>query len=107
MLTLDLVAEEDGFSPDYDGDSQNSWESNFHDHLQTGGSCGQVEVYRSRGVGVRQRAETDASKLRVTSKEPKMKTGSLPRGSERSWGKHTNLDSTKVHKTQQVKVGKL
>lgn len=107
MLTLDLVAEEDGLSPDYDGDSLNSWESNFHDHLQTEGSCGQVEVHKSWGVGGRQRAETDASKLRVTSKELKVKTGSLPRGSERSWGKHTNLDSTNVHMTQQVKVGRI
>lgn len=95
MLTLDLVAEEDGFSPDYDGDSRESWEN-----LQRGGSCGQV-------AGVRQRADTDVSKLRVTSKEPKVKTGSLPRGSERSWGKQSHLEASKVHKTQQVQVGKL
>lgn len=106
MLTLDLVAEEDGFSPDYYGDSQDSWENNFQVNLQRGGSCGQVAVVRSQGVGVRQRAETDASKLRVTSKEPKVKTGSLPRGSERCWGKHSNLEATKAHKTQQVQVGK-
>uniref|UniRef100_A0A3B4T7L3 Pleckstrin homology domain containing, family O member 1a n=1 Tax=Seriola dumerili TaxID=41447 RepID=A0A3B4T7L3_SERDU len=74
-LTLDLVAEEDGFSLDYDDDSQESWEN------------------RSRGVGGRQRAGTDVSKLRVVSKEPKVKTGSLPRGSERSWGKQSHLES--------------
>ncbi|XP_070778370.1 pleckstrin homology domain-containing family O member 1-A [Enoplosus armatus] len=95
MLTLDLVAEEDGFSPDYDGDSQESWENSFKVDLQRGGSG---------GFGVRQRADTDVSKLRVTSKEPKVKTGSLPRGSERSWGKQTLLEASKVHKTQQVQV---
>ncbi|XP_035537399.1 pleckstrin homology domain-containing family O member 1-A [Morone saxatilis] len=98
MLTLDLVAEEDGFSPDYEGDSQESWENSFQADLQM--SCGQV--VGSRGVGVRQRADTDVSKLRVTSKEPKVKTGSLPRGSERSWGKQSHLEASKVHKTQQV-----
>lgn len=104
MLTLDLVAEEDGFSPDYDCDSRDSWE-NFQVDLKGGGSCGQVAVVRCRGDGVRQRADTDASKLRVTSKEPKVKTGSLPRGSERSWGKHSHLEANKVHKSQQVQVG--
>ncbi|XP_041664144.1 pleckstrin homology domain-containing family O member 1-A-like [Cheilinus undulatus] len=99
MLTLDLVAEEDGFSPDFDGDS---WENGFHVDLPRGGSCGQVSVIGSRGFGVRQRADTDVSKLRVTSKEPKVKTSSLPRGSERSWGKHSHLEVSKVHKTQQV-----
>ncbi|XP_051246703.1 pleckstrin homology domain-containing family O member 1-A [Dicentrarchus labrax] len=98
MLTLDLVAEEDGFSPDYDGDSQESWENSFQADLQM--SCGQV--VGSRGVGVRQRADTDVSKLRVTLKEPKVKTGSLPRGSERSWGKQSHLEVSKVHKSQQV-----
>lgn len=103
MLTLDLVAEEDGFSPEYDGDSRDSWEDGFQVDLQRGGLCGQAEV-RSRGVGVRQRADTDVSKLRVTSKEPTVKTGSLPRGSERSWGKNSHLEATKVHKNQQVQV---
>lgn len=101
MLTLDLVAEEDGFSPDYDGDSQESWENNFRVDLQTGGSSGLV------AVGGRKRAGTDVSKLRVTSKEPKVKTGSLPRGSERSWGKYSHPEASKVHKTQQVQVGNL
>ncbi|KAK2830955.1 hypothetical protein Q5P01_018886 [Channa striata] len=91
MLTLDLVAEEDGFSHTYDGDPQDSWEN-----LQLGGSFGEVAV-----VG-RQRAGTDVSKLRVTSKEPKVKTGSLPRGSERSWGKHSQLQASKILKSQQV-----
>uniref|UniRef100_A0A3Q4I3Y8 Pleckstrin homology domain containing, family O member 1a n=1 Tax=Neolamprologus brichardi TaxID=32507 RepID=A0A3Q4I3Y8_NEOBR len=84
MLTLDLVAEEDVFSHDYDGD----WNNSFRVDLQGGGSCGQI------GVGGRQRAGTDVSKLRMTSKEPKVKTSSLPRGSERSWGKH--LDASKA-----------
>uniref|UniRef100_A0A3B4ZT66 Pleckstrin homology domain-containing family O member 1-A-like n=1 Tax=Stegastes partitus TaxID=144197 RepID=A0A3B4ZT66_9TELE len=96
MLTLDLVAEEDGFCPDYDADSQESWENSFRVDLQTDAGC--------RGVGGRQRAGTDVSKLRVTSKEPKVKTGSLPRGSERSWGKQSHLEASKVHKTQQVQV---
>ncbi|XP_060915646.1 pleckstrin homology domain-containing family O member 1-A isoform X2 [Labrus mixtus] len=99
MLTLDLVAEEDGFSLDFDGDS---WENGFQVDLPRGGSCGQVSVIGSRGFGVRQRADTDVSKLRVTSKEPKVKTSSLPRGSERSWGKQTHLEVSKVQQTQQV-----
>ncbi|XP_023257735.1 pleckstrin homology domain-containing family O member 1-A-like isoform X1 [Seriola lalandi dorsalis] len=98
-LTLDLVAEEDGFFPDYDDDSQESWENSFRVDLQRGDFCGQVAVVGSRGVGGRQRAGTDVSKLRVISKEPKVKTGSLPRGSECSWGKQSHLE---VHKTQQV-----
>ncbi|XP_031697704.1 pleckstrin homology domain-containing family O member 1-A-like, partial [Anarrhichthys ocellatus] len=104
MLTLDLVAEEDSFSPDYD--SRESWE-NFQVDLQRGGSCGQVAAIGSWGVGVRQRAGTDVSKLRATPKEPKVKTSSLPRGSELSWGKQSYLEASKVHKTQQVQVGKL
>lgn len=104
MLTLDLVAEEDGFSPEYDGDSRDSWEDGFQVDLQRGSLCGQAEVIRSWGVGVRQRADTDVSKLRATSKEPKVKTGSLPRGSERSWGKNSHLEATKVHEIQQVQV---
>ncbi|KAM7373738.1 hypothetical protein PAMP_008568 [Pampus punctatissimus] len=104
MLTLDLVTEEDSFSPDYDGDSQESWENSFQVYLQRGVSCGQVAVIGSQEVGGRQRAGTDVSKLRVTSKEPKVNTGSLPRGSERSWGKHSHLESSKVHKTQQVQA---
>uniref|UniRef100_A0A3B4T7A7 Pleckstrin homology domain containing, family O member 1a n=1 Tax=Seriola dumerili TaxID=41447 RepID=A0A3B4T7A7_SERDU len=100
-LTLDLVAEEDGFSLDYDDDSQESWENSFRVDLQRGDFCGQVAVVGSRGVGGRQRAGTDVSKLRVVSKEPKVKTGSLPRGSERSWGKQSHLE---VHKTQQKKI---
>ncbi|XP_017285134.1 pleckstrin homology domain-containing family O member 1-A isoform X2 [Kryptolebias marmoratus] len=88
MLTLDLVTEEDGFSLDCDDDAQESWEDSFRVDLQKEGG--------------RQRAGTDVSKLRVTPKEPKVKTGSLPRGSERSWCKH--LDVSKVHKTQQVQA---
>ncbi|XP_068188600.1 pleckstrin homology domain-containing family O member 1-A isoform X3 [Antennarius striatus] len=102
MLTLDLVAEEDGFYPEYDGNSQGSWENCFQIDGDRGGSFGQV--FRSTGVGVRQRAGTDVSKLRVTTKEPKVKTSSLPRGSERSWGKHSPLETTKVQKVQQVQA---
>lgn len=104
MLTLDLVAEEDGFSPDYDDDSQESWENSFRVDLQRGDVCGQVTLVGSRGVGGRQRAGTDVSKLRVISKEAKVKTGSLPRGSERSWGKQSHLEPSKAHKTQQVNL---
>lgn len=94
MLTLDLVAEEEGFCLDYDDDE--SWEDSFRVDLQKEGSGG--------GLGGRQRAGTDVSKLRVTSKEPKVKTGSLPRGSERSWGKHSHMEASKVHKNQQLQV---
>nr|XP_020477116.1 pleckstrin homology domain-containing family O member 1-A-like isoform X2 [Monopterus albus] len=100
ILTLDLVAEEDGFSHDYDGYSRDSWENSF----QRVGSCGHVAVVGSQGVCGRQRAGTDVSKLRVTTKEPRVKTGSLPRGSERSWGKQPHLEASKVHKSQQVQV---
>ncbi|XP_060948287.1 pleckstrin homology domain-containing family O member 1-A [Limanda limanda] len=98
MLTLDLVAEEDAFSPDYDGNSKESWQ-NFRVDLQKGG-----QVVGSRGGGGRQRAGTDVSKLRVTSKEPKVKTGSLPRGSEWSWGRPSPLEASKGQKTQQVQA---
>ncbi|CAK6982775.1 pleckstrin homology domain-containing family O member 1-A, partial [Scomber scombrus] len=105
MLTLDLVAEEDGFYPDYDGDLRQSWENGFRVDLQRGGgSCGQVALVGSREVGGRQRSGSDVSKLRVTSKEPKVKTGSLPRGSERSWDKQPHLEASKVHKAQQVQA---
>uniref|UniRef100_A0A8C9XR16 Pleckstrin homology domain containing, family O member 1a n=1 Tax=Sander lucioperca TaxID=283035 RepID=A0A8C9XR16_SANLU len=81
MLTLDLVAEEDGLSPDYDGELQeSSWEKLQADLLR----------------GVRQRAGTDVSKLRATSKEPKVKTSSLPRGSELSWGQQSHLEASKA-----------
>ncbi|XP_074469067.1 pleckstrin homology domain-containing family O member 1-A isoform X1 [Sebastes fasciatus] len=103
MLTLDLVAEEDGFLQDYDGNSRESWE-NFQLDLLRGGSCGQVAAVGFSGVGVRQRAGTDVSKLRVASKEPKVKTSSLPRGSELSWGNQTHQEASKVHKTQHVQV---
>ncbi|CAG5887776.1 unnamed protein product [Menidia menidia] len=96
MLTLDLVAEEDGFCPDYDDDLDGSWENSFRVDLQGGGSGG--------GRGGRQRAGTDVSKLRVTSKEPKVKTGSLPRGNELSCGKQSLLDTSKLHKNQQVQT---
>nr|XP_040045196.1 pleckstrin homology domain-containing family O member 1-A isoform X3 [Gasterosteus aculeatus aculeatus] len=96
MLTLDLVAEEDAFCPDSE-----SWE-NFQVDPRWGGSCGQVASIGSWGVGVRQRAGTDVSKLRATPKEPTVKTSSLPRGSELSWGKQSHPEASKVLKTQQV-----
>lgn len=95
MLTLDLVAEEDGALQEYDDDCDDSWEND----LQMDGSCGQTDVVPSR-----QRADTDVSKLRVASKEPKVKTSSLPRGSERSWGKNSHLEAAKVHKKHQVQL---
>ncbi|XP_058475188.1 pleckstrin homology domain-containing family O member 1-A isoform X2 [Solea solea] len=95
MLTLDLVTEEDAL-----GDSSLSWENSFRVDLQRGGSCGQVAVVGSCGVRGRQRAGTDVSKLRVTTKEPKVKTGSLPRGSESSWTRGTQLDILKTRETQ-------
>lgn len=100
MLTLDLVAEEDGAFQEYDDDCDDSWENDLQVDLQRAGSHGQADV-----IGSRQRADTDASRLRVTSKEPKVKTSSLPRGSERSWGKTSHLDAAKVHKKHQVQVG--
>lgn len=99
MLTLDLVAEEDGALQEYDDDCDDSWENDLQVDLQREGSCGQADVIRSR-----QRADTDVSKLRATSKEPKVKTSSLPRGSERSWGKNSHLDAAKVHKKHQVQL---
>uniref|UniRef100_A0A3Q3EE07 Pleckstrin homology domain containing, family O member 1a n=1 Tax=Kryptolebias marmoratus TaxID=37003 RepID=A0A3Q3EE07_KRYMA len=63
MLTLDLVTEEDGFSLDCDDDAQESWEDSFRVDLQKEGG--------------RQRAGTDVSKLRVTPKEPKVKTDAV------------------------------
>ncbi|XP_034017069.1 pleckstrin homology domain-containing family O member 1-A [Thalassophryne amazonica] len=91
MLTLDLVAEEDCFFPQCHSGIQKFWENSFHGES----SCG------SRGFGCRQRAGTDVSKLRVTSKEPRVKTGSLPRGTERSWCKQPHLEAAQFHKTQQ------
>ncbi|XP_061675591.1 pleckstrin homology domain-containing family O member 1-A isoform X2 [Syngnathoides biaculeatus] len=93
MLTLDLVAEEEGFSSECDA---GSWENVFR-----AGSYGQVT---GAGGGGRQRSGTDVSRLRVRTKEPKVKTGSLPRGSERSWGKYSHLEASKVHKSQQLQV---
>uniref|UniRef100_A0A672ZGE0 Pleckstrin homology domain containing, family O member 1a n=1 Tax=Sphaeramia orbicularis TaxID=375764 RepID=A0A672ZGE0_9TELE len=96
MLTLDLVAEED-YDPEH----------SFRVELQRGGSCGQVGAVDCRVVGGRQRAGTDVSKLRATSKEPKVMTGSLPRGSERSWGKHPHMEASKAPKNQQIQVSLL
>ncbi|XP_077446025.1 pleckstrin homology domain-containing family O member 1-A [Stigmatopora argus] len=88
-LTLDLVAEEEAFPS-----GCASWENVFGDD-----SFGRGDFAQGR----RQRSGTDASKLRVRTEEP-VKTGSLPRGSERSWGKYSHLESSMVHKNQQLQV---
>ncbi|CAN9503575.1 unnamed protein product [Ophioblennius macclurei] len=85
-LMLDLVAEED--------DPLDPWDNDFQVDLQ----------HSPRGVGGRQRSGTDVSKLRAAPKEPKVKTGSLPRGSERSWGKQPHLEVSKACKAPQVQV---
>uniref|UniRef100_A0A667YS69 Pleckstrin homology domain containing, family O member 1a n=1 Tax=Myripristis murdjan TaxID=586833 RepID=A0A667YS69_9TELE len=87
VLTLDLVAEEDGalFSPDPHRDS---WENSFRVDLQGAGSGA-----GPREVGGRQRAGTDVSKLRASSREPRVKTGSLPRASERCWAKGSQQEA--------------
>ncbi|XP_024921098.1 pleckstrin homology domain-containing family O member 1-A [Cynoglossus semilaevis] len=88
MLTLDLVAEEDSCSLDDDADSS-------------------FQVDRCDGhqdVGGRRRADTDASKLRTTPKESKVKTGSLPRGSGWYCSKSSQLDVCRAQKNQQVQV---
>ncbi|KAM6972990.1 pleckstrin homology domain-containing family O member 1-A [Aplochiton taeniatus] len=92
MLTLDLVHEEDGFMHDYDPDQ---WLRSFQAGVAAGSG-----VSGGRGRG-RQRSGTDVSKLRVTSREPKVKTGSLPRGSERSWGKQPHLEGPQHHQQNQ------
>nr|XP_061808821.1 pleckstrin homology domain-containing family O member 1-A-like [Nerophis lumbriciformis] len=78
-LTLDLVAEEENFP--------SSWEN----------------VFRASSEGRRQRSGTDVSKLRVRTEEP-VKTGSLPRGSERSWGKYSRPEASEVHESKQLQV---
>ncbi|XP_028296720.1 pleckstrin homology domain-containing family O member 1-A isoform X2 [Gouania willdenowi] len=89
-LMLDLVAEED-----FPDGSLESWENSIRVDLQDGPSA-------TRTVGGRQRAGTDVSKLRAPTKEAKVKTSSLPRGSERSWGK--NQDIPKAQKAPQFQV---
>ncbi|XP_029370349.1 pleckstrin homology domain-containing family O member 1-A [Echeneis naucrates] len=79
MLTLDLVTEEDGFSPHYDGDAQVSSENSFRVDLWRTDLSGPMAGVGSLKVGGRQRAGTDVSKFRINSEELKVKTGSLPR----------------------------
>nr|XP_029514150.1 LOW QUALITY PROTEIN: pleckstrin homology domain-containing family O member 1-A-like [Oncorhynchus nerka] len=79
MLTLDLVHEEDGSTPD--DEEEGFWENNFRVDLD------------KRTTG-RQRSGTDVSKLCVTTRDPRVpKTGSLPRGSELSWGRAHHLEA--------------
>ncbi|KAI4871852.1 hypothetical protein NFI96_016418, partial [Prochilodus magdalenae] len=73
MLTLDLVHEEDGSLLDEDCAV---W---VKDHR------GNLDVLTSG----RKRAGTDASRPRVTPVEAKVKTSSLPRGSELSWSQQS------------------
>ncbi|XP_012688322.2 pleckstrin homology domain-containing family O member 1-A [Clupea harengus] len=71
MLTLDLVDEEDVSSPEDEGAV---WVKDFRvdlDKLAPG----------------RPRSGTDVSKFRVAPAEGRVKTGSLPRGSEMSWSR--------------------
>ncbi|XP_070968515.1 pleckstrin homology domain-containing family O member 1-A-like [Oncorhynchus clarkii lewisi] len=79
MLTLDLVHEENGSTPD--DEEEGFWENNFRVDLD------------KRTTG-RQRSGTDVSKLCVTTRDPRVpKTGSLPRGSELSWGQAHHLEA--------------
>ncbi|XP_029587739.1 pleckstrin homology domain-containing family O member 1-A isoform X2 [Salmo trutta] len=79
MLTLDLVHEEDDSTPD--DEEEGFWENNFRVDLD------------KRTTG-RQRSGTDVSKLCVTTRDPRVpKTGSLPRGSELSWGRAHHLEA--------------
>ncbi|XP_029919662.1 pleckstrin homology domain-containing family O member 1-A [Myripristis murdjan] len=98
VLTLDLVAEEDGalFSPDPHRDS---WENSFRVDLQGAGSGA-----GPREVGGRQRAGTDVSKLRASSREPRVKTGSLPRASERCWAKGSQQEAPQGQVTSATAV---
>ncbi|CAB1320914.1 unnamed protein product [Coregonus sp. 'balchen'] len=79
MLTLDLVHEEDDSTPE--DEEERFWENNFRVDLD------------KRTTG-RQRSGTDVSKLCVTTRDPRVpKTGSLPRGSELSWGRAHHLEA--------------
>ncbi|XP_021427774.2 pleckstrin homology domain-containing family O member 1-A isoform X2 [Oncorhynchus mykiss] len=79
MLTLDLVHEENGSTPN--DEEEGFWENNFRVDLD------------KRTTG-RQRSGTDVSKLCVTTRDPRVpKTGSLPRGSELSWGQAHHLEA--------------
>ncbi|XP_028819690.1 pleckstrin homology domain-containing family O member 1-A [Denticeps clupeoides] len=71
MLTLDLVHEEDTSALE---DEESIWVKDFR-----------VDV-DSLAPG-RRRSGTDVSKLKASSREGQVKTSSLPRGSERSWGR--------------------
>ncbi|XP_055081216.1 pleckstrin homology domain-containing family O member 1-like [Periophthalmus magnuspinnatus] len=93
-LTLDLVSEEDFCS-------RGSWERDMHGaagmHVPGG-----LHV-DCRVVGGRQRAGTDVSKLRP--RETRVKTGSLPRTSERNWGRGEASKALKNRSNIQVFKG--
>uniref|UniRef100_A0A3B3ZD85 PH domain-containing protein n=1 Tax=Periophthalmus magnuspinnatus TaxID=409849 RepID=A0A3B3ZD85_9GOBI len=76
-LTLDLVSEEDFCS-------RGSWERDMH------------------GAAGMQRAGTDVSKLRP--RETRVKTGSLPRTSERNWGRGEASKALKNRSNIQVRL---
>ncbi|KAJ8000187.1 hypothetical protein DPEC_G00202240 [Dallia pectoralis] len=79
MLTLDLVHEEDDSNQE-DGD-EDFWEKNFRVELD------------KRPSG-RKRSSTDVSKFRLAARDTRVpKTGSLPRGSELSWGQPYHLEA--------------
>ncbi|XP_010872005.1 pleckstrin homology domain-containing family O member 1-A [Esox lucius] len=79
MLTLDLVHEEDDFTQE--DEEEDFWEKNYRVDLEK----------RAHG---RKRSSTDISKFRVAARDPRVpKTGSLPRGSELSWGQGHHLEA--------------
>lgn len=84
MLTLDLVHEEDGSSPEDEGAV---WVKDFRVDLE-------------KLAPGRRRSGTDASKLRVAPAEGRVKTGSLPRGSEMSWSRPPHAESPAQTQTQ-------
>ncbi|CAL9691049.1 unnamed protein product [Knipowitschia caucasica] len=59
-----------------------------------------------RVVGVRQRAGTDVSKLKPSIRDTSVNTGSLPRTSERNWGRGTETREIRGPKTRNLQVFK-
>ncbi|XP_063041185.1 pleckstrin homology domain-containing family O member 1-A [Engraulis encrasicolus] len=92
MLTLDLVHEEDESS---------AWGRDYRDYRV---DLDKMAAASGSGPGPgRRRSGTDASKLRVTPAAPegRVKTGSLPRGSEMSWSRPPPLSMTaRQHSTE-------
>lgn len=84
MLTLDLVHEEDGSSPEDEGAI---WVKDFRVNLE-------------KLAPGRPRSGTDVSKLRIAPAEGRVKTGSLPRSSEMSWSRPPHAESPAQPQTQ-------